>query len=185
MKCTRKGFGNTDKPDFGYLATTLEGEFRPGHFDGMAQIVEKLLRTVNPDRLYMGQKDFQQAMIVRQLIKIRKLKTELVVCAIVREKDGLAMSSRNVRLDKASRILALELSKTLNYLKRIIRQDTGEDAKTILKKAEARISKFPDVKLEYIAWRNASTLKPVDQIQSGSRASVADCCFCWRCTLDR
>jgi pantoate--beta-alanine ligase len=60
-----------------------------------------------------------------------------------------------------SRTLALELSKTLNYLKRIIRQDTGEDAKTLLKKAEARISKFPDVKLEYIAWRNASTLKPV------------------------
>jgi pantoate--beta-alanine ligase len=156
-----KGFGIPDKPDFGYLATTLEGEFRPGHFDGMAQIVEKLLRTVNPDYLYMGQKDFQQAMIVRQLIKIRKLKTELVVCPIVREKDGLAMSSRNVRLDKASRTLALELSKTLNYLKRIIRQDTGEDAKTILEKAEARMAKFPAIQLEYIAWRNASTLKPV------------------------
>jgi pantothenate synthetase len=68
-------------------------------------------------------------------------------------------------LIKLSRTLALELSKTLNYLKRIIRQDTEEDAKTLLKKAEARISKFPaDVKLEYIAWRNASTLKPVDQI---------------------
>jgi pantoate--beta-alanine ligase len=109
----------------------------------------------------MGQKDFQQAMIVRQLIKTRKLKTELVVCPIVREKDGLAMSSRNVRLDKTARTLALELSKTLNYLKRIIRQDTEEDAKTVLKKAEVRMAKFPDIKLEYIAWRNASTLKPV------------------------
>src|SRR5690606_12094275 len=93
-----KGFENPNKIDFGFLAETLEGEFRPGHFDGMAQIVEKLLRAVNPDTLYMGQKDFQQAAIVGKMLKTLKLKTKLNVCPIIREKEGLAMSSRNVRL---------------------------------------------------------------------------------------
>ena len=106
------GFGNTRKIDFGFLAETLEGEHRPGHFNGMAQVVEMLLRIVQPHCLFMGQKDYQQQLIVAQLIKKRKLKTRLVTCATLREKDGLAMSSRNVRLDKKARKLAVEISKT-------------------------------------------------------------------------
>ena len=112
-----KGMKNSDPLDFGFMAETLEGEFRPGHFDGMAQIVEKLLLAVSPHHLYMGQKDYQQAMICTQLIKKKKLKIKLVVCPIKREKDGLAMSSRNVRLDKKSRAKAVEISKTLKWMK--------------------------------------------------------------------
>src|SRR5579862_8742232 len=82
------GFTNKTKIDFGFMADTLEGQFRPGHFDGMAQVVEKLLRIVKPDMLFMGQKDYQQQLIVSELIRKRRFKTKLVVCPTVREKDG-------------------------------------------------------------------------------------------------
>jgi pantoate--beta-alanine ligase len=107
------GFSNPTSIDFGHIANILEGEHRPGHFDGMAQVVEKLLRIVKPHILLMGQKDYQQQLIVRELIKKRKMATELVTCPTLREKDGLAMSSRNVRLDAAARKLAVTLNKLL------------------------------------------------------------------------
>lgn len=155
-----KGFENVEKIDFGFLAETLEGEFRPGHFGGMAQIVEKLLRGVNPDVLYMGQKDFQQAAIVGKMLKSLKLRVKLVVCPIVREKEGLAMSSRNVRLSASAKKTALELSKTLRYLKRLIHTRAGLSPNEILTKGNARLAKFPDIKTEYLAWRKTDTLKP-------------------------
>jgi pantoate--beta-alanine ligase len=158
-----KGYGNKQRLDFGFLANTLEGEFRPGHFDGMAQIVEKLLLAVEPTRLYMGQKDYQQAMICTDLIRQRKLKTKLVLCPITREKDGLAMSSRNVRLDKRSRAKAVEISKLLKGIKRQIASAKLE-IKDIEQKAFDKLSSFPEFKVEYVAIRNAKTLKPVKTI---------------------
>lgn len=158
------GLKNHKPLDFGFLAETLEGEWRPGHFAGMAQIVEKLLLAVTPDRLYMGQKDYQQAMICTDLIRQRKLKTRLILCPIKREKDGLAMSSRNVRLDKKSRAKAVELSKLLRSLKASIRRQPTVDGRRIAE-AEQRVydklTSFPEFKVEYVAIRNAKTLKPV------------------------
>jgi pantoate--beta-alanine ligase len=160
-----KGMKNKEPLDFGYMAQVLEGEFRPGHFDGMAQIVEKLLLAVAPDRLYMGQKDYQQAMICTQLIKKRKLKIKLVMCPIKREKDGLAMSSRNVRLDKKSRKVAVEISKTLKWMKRSVNgaqtTDDGQGIAAIESKAFERLEAFPEIKVEYVAIRDAKTLKPI------------------------
>jgi pantoate--beta-alanine ligase len=158
-----KGYGNKQRLDFGFLANTLEGEFRPGHFDGMAQIVEKLLLAVEPTRLYMGQKDYQQAMICTDLIRQRKLKTKLVLCPITREKDGLAMSSRNVRLDKRSRAKAVEISKLLKGIKRQIASAKLE-IKDIEQKAFDKLSSFSEFKVEYVAIRNAKTLKPIKTI---------------------
>ena len=155
-----EGFENKSKIDFGYLAKILEGEKRPGHFNGMAQVVEVLLRIVQPDKLFMGQKDYQQQLIVAQLIKKRKLKTELVVGATVREKDGLAMSSRNVRLDAASRKLAVEISKTLKETKAAIRQPKLSIAQ-IQEGGMIRLAKFKGIETEYFEIRNAETLKPV------------------------
>jgi pantoate--beta-alanine ligase len=153
------GFVNATKIDFGFLAQTLEGEYRPGHFDGMAQIVEKLLRIIKPDKLFMGQKDYQQQLIVQKLIKLRKLKTKLITCPTVREKDGLAMSSRNTRLDKDSRKLAVEISKTLKGVKAAIHHSDSN-----IQQLEAlglkRLSGFKKIKTEYFAIRNARTLKP-------------------------
>jgi pantoate--beta-alanine ligase len=160
-----KGFGNKGKLDFGFIAETLEGEFRPGHFDGMAQIVEKLLLAVTPHYLYMGQKDYQQAMICGELIRMRKLKTKLVLCPIRREADGLAMSSRNIRLDKSSRKKAAEISKMLKAIKRSIATARKGEAEVSIKdieiKAQKRLAAFSEFKTEYIAIRNAKTLKPI------------------------
>lgn len=92
--------------DLGYLETVLEGAFRPGHFQGVAQVVERLLLIVKPDRLYLGQKDFQQVAVLRRLIELRGLPVQLVSVPTTREPDGLAMSSRNRRLTETQRSLA-------------------------------------------------------------------------------
>ncbi len=93
-----QGLANEEAFDFRDLATVMEGKFRPGHFDGMAQVVKRLLMLVEPDQLFMGQKDFQQLTIVRDMLRQMDSAIELKMCEIIREADGLAMSSRNVRL---------------------------------------------------------------------------------------
>ena len=165
-----KGLKNNEPIDFGYTGGTLEGEYRPGHFDGMAQIVGKLLTTVTPHHLYMGQKDYQQAMICGQLIKKLKLKIKLVVCPIKREKDGLAMSSRNVRLDKKSRAKAIEIIKTLKSIKARMKRSEGRQISEVEKIAFDRLSSFPEFKVEYVAIRDAKTLKPIKTFSPGINA---------------
>ena len=104
-----------DRRDFDLagLDLVMEGEHRPGHFRGVAQIVSKLFEAVNPDRAYFGQKDFQQVVIIRQLVKVLELNLEIISCPIIRESDGLAMSSRNVRLGPKARLEAPFIFRTL------------------------------------------------------------------------
>lgn len=153
------GFKNHTSIDFGHIANILEGEHRPGHFDGMAQVVEKLLRIVKPHVLLMGQKDYQQQLIVRELIRKRKMATELVMCPTLREKDGLAMSSRNVRLDASARKLSVTISKvlkeTLTQLKK--KANPGELAITQFKKLAAT----PGITPDYFAILDADTMMPI------------------------
>ncbi|NLR60212.1 pantoate--beta-alanine ligase [Chitinophaga polysaccharea] len=103
--------------DFGDLETILEGKFRPGHFQGVGRIVHKLLDIVQPDQLFMGQKDLQQCLIVRRLLQITHSPVKLVVCPTEREKDGLAMSSRNTRLSPAARKKATAIYHELTAIK--------------------------------------------------------------------
>lgn len=156
--------------DFGFLAQTLEGEFRPGHFAGMAQVVERLLRIIKPQKLFMGLKDFQQALIVEELIKKRKLNIELIKCPTKREIDGLAMSSRNVRLDKNARKIAVQLSKALFYTKRKIKKLRNENytaaIKTIADAAKKKLSIYKEIEIEYFEIRDAETLKPEQKISN-------------------
>lgn len=154
-----EGFENKAGIDFGFLAQTLEGEHRPGHFNGMAQIVEKLLNIVKPDQLFMGRKDYQQQLIVSQLIRKRNLKTDLVTCPTTRERDGLAMSSRNVRLDKTSRKVAVEIYKTLKEVKSDARNKKS-DIKHLQEYGYKRLSGLKEIDVEYFEIRNALTLKP-------------------------
>lgn len=158
--------------NFGYMAETLEGEHRPGHFAGMAQVVEKLLRIVKPHKLYMGQKDYQQQLIVRHLIKKRRFAIQLVMGATLREKDGLAMSSRNVRLDAAARALSVELSKTLKAAKREIR-NTKYEVNAIALRCAEHLKSIPGIDLEYFEIRNAETLKPATTRKEKKVALVA------------
>lgn len=103
--------------DFGNLETVLEGKFRPGHFQGVGRIVHKLLDIVQPDQLFMGQKDLQQCLIVRKLLSLIHSPIKLVVCPTEREKDGLAMSSRNARLSPAARKKATGIYQALLYIR--------------------------------------------------------------------
>lgn len=103
--------------DIGPVEHLLEGEFRPGHYQGVMQVVYKLLDIVKPANLYMGQKDYQQFLVVQHMVELLKLEVNMVMCPIERETDGLAMSSRNVHLSDTERKRALALSKTLNYIK--------------------------------------------------------------------
>lgn len=103
--------------DFRQLDKVMEGEFRPGHFKGMATVVHRLLDIVQPQRLYMGQKDFQQLSIVRDMIRQLSLPVELVMCPTVRESDGLAMSSRNMRLTPDMRAIAPVIFQILSWAK--------------------------------------------------------------------
>lgn len=112
-----EGLGLTKHFELGNLDKVLEGKFRPGHFDGVCLIVEKLLNVVQPDFLYLGQKDYQQCLIIKKLISLMNIDTKVLICPIVREANGLAMSSRNLRLGEDEKTLASFLHKSLEDIK--------------------------------------------------------------------
>lgn len=142
----------------GKLDKVLEGEFRPGHFKGVAQVVKRLLDIVKPTMLFMGQKDFQQFTIIQHMIDQLKIPTELVVCPIKREKSGLAMSSRNVRLDKDIKVRSDILYKTLLEAKELL--NLGYSPKKIEAYA-MKAFKIPDFKPEYFRVVSGYDLQPI------------------------
>lgn len=101
----------------GYLENILEGKFRPGHFQGVCMAVERLLLMVDPDILFIGQKDFQQCMVIKKLINLMGKNIELVICPTLREQNGLAMSSRNLRLSKEEKETASSINQSLQFIK--------------------------------------------------------------------
>ncbi|MCB0514966.1 MAG: pantoate--beta-alanine ligase [Bacteroidetes bacterium] len=102
--------------DFGNAGKVLEAAHRPGHFEGVAQVVRRLLEIVKPDQLFMGQKDFQQVIIVRKMLEQSPINTELIACPTIREESGLARSSRNTRLSASARLASAEIYKTLRWV---------------------------------------------------------------------
>lgn len=144
------------------LENVMEGYFRPGHFDGMAQVVKRLLDMVTPDRLYMGQKDFQQVAIVRNMIHQLAIPVKLVMCPIIREKDGLAMSSRNVRLPKKHRTLVPVINKTLKAVARKIKKK--DDIEGLKEWALDQLS-LPGFKPEYFDIVDGRTLKAINSVK--------------------
>ncbi|MBV8390829.1 MAG: pantoate--beta-alanine ligase, partial [Mucilaginibacter sp.] len=132
--------------DLGELEHLLEGKFRPGHYQGVTQVVFKLLDIVKPDVAFFGQKDYQQFLVIQKMVDLLHLPVKLVMCPILREADGLAMSSRNIHLSPDDRQHALVLSKTLNWLKQNF--DINQLA-PLTWECEEKISAEPGVQLEY------------------------------------
>jgi len=140
--------------ELGYLETVLEGKYRPGHFQGVCQVVDRLLEIVAPDKLYLGQKDFQQCMVIRKLIELKSIHTALVICPTLRETSGLAMSSRNARLNAKEKELAVKIYETLSMLKNELKAGLLENMK--LKAAEhLSVAGF---KTDYIEIADTATL---------------------------
>lgn len=156
--------------DFGSLDQVMEGEFRPGHFKGMATVVNRLLDIVRPQKLYMGQKDYQQLSIVRDMIRQLQLPVELVMCPTVREPDGLAMSSRNLRLTPDMRARAPQIHQTLLWAKEAL--ENGQPAVEIQSAAMEKLTEA-GFHPEYFDIVNGITLLPVSSIDDSS--SIVAC----------
>ncbi|RYY37359.1 MAG: pantoate--beta-alanine ligase [Sphingobacteriaceae bacterium] len=153
--------------DIGELEHLLEGASRPGHYQGVMQVVNKLFDIVEPDKAYFGQKDFQQFMVISKMIELLNLPVKLVMCPIERETDGLAMSSRNVHLTADDRLHALILSKTLQWVKDNFDRNNVTALKT---GAFAAINNEPGVEADYFEIADGDTLH---QANKNSQTIVA------------
>ena len=149
-----------DTRHFSYapLDTVMEGKYRPGHFNGVCQVVSKLFDMVKPDRAYFGEKDFQQLAIIREMVRQMHFPLQIVGCPIVREADGLALSSRNKRLTPEQRTEALQISQTLFASVEYAKSHTVAETKQFV---EDRIAAAPGLRLEYFSLVDGNTLQDV------------------------
>lgn len=155
---------DTRQFDFTPLDKVMEGIYRPGHFNGVAQIVSKLFYAVEPDRAYFGEKDFQQLAIIRELARQLDLKVKIVGCPIVREEDGMALSSRNVLLTKSQRKIAANISRTLFASRKYAHSHAVEDVKRYVVDS---INAIDGLKVEYFEIVDGNTLQPLAKWGSG------------------
>jgi pantoate--beta-alanine ligase len=154
------------------LTDRLDGASRPGHFRGVATVVTKLLVAAEPDLAFFGQKDAAQIAILRRMLRDLRLATQLVVCPIVREYDGLALSSRNVYLSPEERTEALALNRALNTVEDLVGHG-NRDAATLIEAAHAVLGAEPLLRVDYIAAVNWDTLLPVDTTAPGILFAIA------------
>jgi len=153
---------STVKIEFGDLDKILEGKFRPGHFSGVALVVSKLFNIVQPDVAYFGQKDFQQFKIIEKLVAELKFNLQLKQMPIFREPDGLAMSSRNTRLNEEARKKAVVFFQSLTEAKKLLKQ--GEKIARVREIVKQKCEAIEGVKLEYFELTNTENLKPVESV---------------------
>jgi pantoate--beta-alanine ligase len=153
--------------DLGRLDQIWEGAKRPGHFQGVTQIVYKLFKLVNPDVACFGQKDFQQVMVIQRMIEIKDLNVELIICPIIRSEKGLALSSRNARLSEDGKTKALVLFNTLKEVKQAFNENVTIDKLQHL--AQDRIAVDPAIELEYVAISETRTLEKAEHVEVGKQ----------------
>jgi pantoate--beta-alanine ligase len=145
--------------NLGTVAEVMEGKYRPGHFNGVAQIVSKLFDAVQPDRAYFGEKDFQQIAVIRSMVKLLNFPVEIVACPIVREDDGMALSSRNLRLTPEQRKNAVSISQTLFKSRTFAEQHSVAET---IDYVVNTLNSVPDLNVEYFEIVNGNTLLSVN-----------------------
>ncbi|CAN5461264.1 pantoate--beta-alanine ligase [soil metagenome] len=158
------------KFNFGHLENVMEGKFRLGHFNGVGLIISKLLHILSPDKAYFGQKDLQQFLIIRQLVQDLAFDVNLRCLPVVREPNGLAMSSRNLRLKKVERDNAGIFYKALNLARNFLLKH--DDVEKTMQEVHKLFEKFPSIQLEYFEIRDSESLMPVDNIENHKQVSL-------------
>lgn len=149
---------DTRRFDFGQIDKVMEGKFRPGHFNGVAQVVSRLFDIVKPDRAYFGEKDFQQLAVIRDMVRQLNLNIQIVPMPIIREESGLAMSSRNERLSASQRVVAVHISEVLLGSKEGMSRNTVAQT---LQEVTDKINQSESLKVEYFEIVDGTTLQPV------------------------
>jgi pantoate--beta-alanine ligase len=157
--------------DPGLMGEVMEGKFRPGHFKGVAEVVYRLLRIIEPDKIYLGQKDFQQVAIIRKLIADLNLPVEVVVCSTLRESNGLAMSSRNLRLSEQGREEAAIIYQALMSAKQSFEKGVQPQS---IKEEAIKFFKEKNLEPEYFEIVDGYSLQPIDQKKDAKY--VVACC---------
>ena len=157
------------------VTTNLEGQFRPIHFRGVTTIVNILFNCVRPDYAFFGQKDAQQAAVIKRMVKDLKLRINLIICPIIREPDGLAMSSRNIYLSANQRKDALVLNQSLNIAKKMINEGERKSA-LIIAEMLSLINSVRSSNLDYIKTVEADSFEVVDELEQGSEYYILIAC---------
>lgn len=155
------------------LSKLWEGTFRPGHFRGVCTVVTKLFNIVKPDKAYFGEKDYQQLKIIQKMVKDLNMDIEVIGCPIVRDSEGLAMSSRNVYLSPEERKQATAIYKSFKLAQKLVEEGLKEPRK-LEEEIKKFLASFPLIKkIDYVAVVNPNTLEPAEEIKGGERILVA------------
>jgi pantoate--beta-alanine ligase len=168
-----QGIINEDKYDLGYLETVLEGKYRPGHFQGVCLVVHRLLNIIKAHRLFLGQKDYQQCMVIKRLVELKHIEIEITICPTLRENDGLALSSRNVRLSEQERKQALGIFEALSYLKNNMALG---NLQTFKAKAADNLTEA-GFKVDYVEIANAANLEIINNWDGKVKAVAVAAAF--------
>ncbi len=161
--------------DFGYLDKILEGDRRPGHFNGVALVVSKFFEIVKPNKAYFGSKDYQQVMVIKELNKKLKFNIEIIVCPTLREKDGLAMSSRNTLLNEKEREVAKIIPKLMSEI--VPLKEKGMTLEQIKKHFSSELNKSGNYELDYFSICDADTLKEINSFSEAKHHIALIACY--------
>lgn len=157
--------------DIGLLDRILEGTHRPGHFSGVAIVVSKLFNIVSPDKAYFGQKDLQQVAVINQLVSELNFPIEIIACPIVREENGLAMSSRNMRLSDTGKLIASNLFKALSLMEEKVKEGEKSVA-TLVPIGKTYLGEFKEIEIEYLEVVNSNSLESITEIKGLDKVAI-------------